>query len=303
MISRRIPSKSPAIVAFRILILGCIACGTTHTSIAFGADVAQQLGRVKVKALNEISGIAASRLNSDVVWMHNDGEAKQIYAVKSSGDVVAQLRTPRGIEDLEDIAIGPGLDAGRDYLYLGDIGDNDGGRRNIQVFRFPEPVLTDRGQEHAEDVQVITLSYPDGPHDAEALLVDPTTGDILIATKEDRGANVYFAAGTAISEGTPVVLRRVRSLGVSQVSAGDLSRDGRFLALRSEEQGWLWERQGDEPLEQVLAKEPRSISVRGPNQGRNGEALAFSADSGSYFTMSEGKKESLYSFPLPTSAK
>ncbi|HEX6961148.1 MAG TPA: hypothetical protein VF175_04730 [Lacipirellula sp.] len=271
-------------------------------SDAFAADAARQLGRVKVKPLNEISGIAVSRLNPEIVWMHNDGESKQIYAVRTSGEVAAQLRAPRGIQDLEDIALGPAANSDRDYLYLGDIGDNDGDRRTIQVFRFREPLLGSSGQEYAEEVEVITLMYPDGPHDAEALLVDPATGDIIIATKEERGAHVYLAAGTEAATGRPIVLRKIARLDLDEVSAGDFSRDGQFVALRSEEQGWLWERQPSEPLKAMLARAPRIIPVLGRKQGRNGEAIAFAADGASYITMSEGKNESMYSFPVLTDA-
>ena len=166
---------------------GVVALMIVSGAAAHGADTGQELGRIKIKPLQEVSGIAASRRHEDVLWMHNDGEAKHVFAVKTSGKVAAQVKIPEAVEDVEDMAIGPGPEEGVDYLYLGDIGDNDGDRREVRVVRFAEPSLDhERGQPKVRDAEVIRLQYPDGPHDAEALLVDPMTGDLIIVTKEDR---------------------------------------------------------------------------------------------------------------------
>ena len=48
-------------------------------------------------------------------------------------------------------------------------------------------------------VDALRLRYPDGPHNAEAMLVDPRTGDLVIITKVATGgpAGVYTAPGGA----------------------------------------------------------------------------------------------------------
>ena len=46
------------------------------------------------------------------------------------------------MEDFEDITIGSGPVPGQDYLFIGDIGNNDYDRRFLQVYRFPEPLVT-----------------------------------------------------------------------------------------------------------------------------------------------------------------
>ena len=85
--------------------------------------------------------------------------------------------------DWEDIAI-----RGR-TLYIGDIGDNLAQRPEIAVYRMPETSTV---------AEKITLRYPDGPHDAEALLVDPRDGTIVIVTKNFSGpAGVYVGRGAA----------------------------------------------------------------------------------------------------------
>ena len=93
------------------------------------------------------------------------------------------------MRDWEDIAIGPGPQANVDYLYVGEIGDNDSKHKSIKIYRVPEPnvdanqtpvVVTVRG------VETIELTYPDGPRNAETLMVDPLTKDIYIVSKEGR---------------------------------------------------------------------------------------------------------------------
>jgi hypothetical protein len=273
------------------------ACLTTSLGAAENGE--RELGRMKIKPLDETSGVAASRQNSDTVWLHNDGEAEHVYAAKTSGAIAAQVRVSAAIEDLEDIAIGPGRAGDGDDLYLGDIGDNDGRRREVRVHRFKEPRLESVAQLTVSDVQTFRLAYPDGPVDAEALMVDPQAGDILIATKEEGGARIYFAPAQALSGAGQVELTRLAVLNVANVSGGDISPDGRLLAMRSEDEGWLWERQSGESWQTTLARAPIEIPVLGRDQSDNGEAIAFTADSATYLTISEGKKQRLYQFAVP----
>jgi hypothetical protein len=268
---------------------------------ASAADKGVELGRIKVKSLEEISGIAASRLNAGTFWMHNDGEAKRIYAVTSTGKVIAQLSLPNGITDLEDIAIGASASAEQDYIYLGDIGDNDRDRREVQVVRVIEPALKGGSQFRAESVEVLRLRYPDDAHDAEALLIDPISGDVVIVTKEEDGAGVYSASADGF-DGGRAELKLIAKLDVDQISAGDMSRDGNQVALRREDRGWLWQRSTGESLATALARRPMEIPVRDRRQGENGESLAFAANGGSYFTISEGKNERLFEFRAGSAA-
>jgi hypothetical protein len=266
-----------------------------------GATAERELGRVKIKPLRETSGIAVSRQNPDVVWLHNDGEASHLFAVSTTGRVAAQVRLPRGIEDLEDIAIAPAADEQHDELFLGDVGDNDGDRREVRVYCFAEPKLGAKSELIADEVRIYRFSYPDGPHDAEALLVDPRTRDLMIATKEEGRTRLYSAAAAELRDGAWVRLKLLCELKTDQVSGGDISRDGRSLILRSENRGWLWQRQPGESWETVIAGPPREVPVQGRRQGENGEAVAFAADGRAYLTVSEGKDERLYAFPLPGS--
>ena len=95
--------------------------------------------------------------------------------------------------DWEDIAAGPGPE-GRPLLYVGDIGDNAlaAARRR----RLPRRRAARRRRGHRPAAR-LRLRYPDGAHDAEALLVDPLRGDLVIVTKALGAGRAYARLGRA----------------------------------------------------------------------------------------------------------
>lgn len=270
------------------------------TAIASAAEAQQPairpLGRVAIRELDEASGLVASRKLEEVLWLHNDGPSPRVYAVNTKGKHVATLDVAVVLTDVEDIAIGPGPDKGRDYLYLGDIGDNEARRKAIRVCRVPEPDLDPQGRAHlrATDFEEFMLKLPGGGADCEALLVDPETGDIYIVTKENKRAKVYMAAGDKLTAGETIPLKLVLNLKVKKVSGGDISPDGTKILLRNESDGWLWHRQPGASIVDTLAtQESLEVQVRTSVQARNGESVGFSADSEGYYTISEGKQQPL----------
>jgi len=268
---------------------------------AEAADVSHEMGKIKTSALREVSGIAASKTNPKVLWLHNDGSSGDLVALSSTGKLVALLQCDSPIVDLEDVAIGPGPQPQVDYLYLGDIGDNAARRNEIRVIRFAEPRLSgDRGQTmQIREAQEFRLVYPDGPHDAEALLIDPETGDVVIVTKERRVARLYTVSQKSLNSKAPAQLTLAGNAEASDVSAGSISPNGKLILLRRESQGWLWRRKAGASLTETLAAKPEKVAVQGKRQGPNGEAVSFSPSGDSYYTVSEGKKQSIYLFDVP----
>ena len=139
----------------------------------------------------------ASQRFPGVYWTLNDsGNAPSVYALDEKGSNRGTFRIDDAEnEDWEAMQLGPGKD-GKPALYIGDIGDNDRKRKEITIYRVPEPepftVGAKPNTERVNGTETFTMSYPDGAHDAEALLVHPATGEVLIVTKESLGrANVY----------------------------------------------------------------------------------------------------------------
>jgi hypothetical protein len=119
-------------------------------------------------------------------------------------------------------------------------------------------------------------------------------------TKEDNRARLYTVPLEKLREGGKATLAMAGKLDVEQVSAGAISADGRRIVLRREDQGWFWERHEGESVAEAMERKPKKVPVLGKRQGKNGEAICFAPDGNSYFTVSEGKNQTLYQFDLPS---
>jgi hypothetical protein len=249
-------------------------------------------GQVETSALDETSGAAASRANAGVLWAHNDsGDTARVFAMTTSGHHLAwfQLAGASAV-DWEDMAIGPGPQNGQSYLYLADIGDNAQARASVVVYRVPEPTIDVQhppadGQT-LTNVTALTLQYPDGAHDAEALAVDPANGDLVIVTKEISGqAGVYVRPASAATSSTLDRKDRI-SLGPGTVVTGaDASPDGTAVAVRTYGSVLVFPRPPSTPLDEAF----RSGWCAGASTAEIlGEAIAITPDGRGYVTISEG---------------
>lgn len=214
--------------------------------------------------------------------------------------------------DIEDMAIIGGT-AG-DEVLLADIGDNRLKRTSIRLFRFPEPDPMLPGP--ITEVDVVEYTYPDGPHNAETLLVDEAARRVVIVTKEQqtdagepdvRGATLpsfVFDGPIDRDESGPIELRLIGMIDTPRLSAmttslfmhpasalgfggvptgGDVSMDGALVALRTYEAVWVWQRGDAQSVAEALGADPCEVtSVFEPQ----GEAIAFLDDT--LLTLSEG---------------
>ena len=212
-------------------------------SVSYGHPAT--LAIIKDKSISESSGLVASRTTSGAYWTHNDSDdGPFIYSFDTRGDSFGTFRVS-GAEarDWEDIAAGPGPQPNRSYLYIGDIGDNDAVRPEVVVYRVAEPALSSATREFTksrpgstEPAEAIRLKYPDGKHDAEALLVHPRTGNLYIVTKVLIANPGVYEAVAPFNTRQPITMRkvaepRVPSLFGGAITGGSISPDGRRVAL------------------------------------------------------------------------
>jgi hypothetical protein len=269
-------------------------------SAGFGDGV--QVGQITESNLAELSGIVASRNNPGVLWVHNDQARGDVFAVSTNGLLLATWSLQQDISDFEDIAIGPGPLPEVQYLYCGDIGDNLATRPNIHVYRAPETAAYPYQSAHPRTqnfplVEKFTFVYPDGSHNAEALMVDPQTGDVFIATKERFRSRIYRAASADLRSGATLTLTLVADIQFDVVSAGDISPDGTEILLRQENYANRWARLNGQSVAQAFTSEPAYAPVIGEPTEPNGEAVSYAADGMGYYTVSEGLDPLLYYFP------
>lgn len=189
--------------------------------------------------------------------------------------------------DAEDLARGPD-----GALWVADTGDNELSRDTVAVV-----VLGGRGDDSGE-ARLHRLSYPDGPHDAEALLVDADGVPFVITKEAGRPAGVYRPAGPPQGTG-PTPMQRVAQvslpasdteggpiggLGTRTVTGAAMSADGAVVALRTYTDAWLFP-VPDGDLAAALAGAPARVPLPGEPQG---EAVAFQAD-GTLLSASESR--------------
>lgn len=255
------------------------------------------LAEISEPTVTEISGVAASHRNPGLLWMHNDGAPYYTYLVSTNGAVMATYQFATAVDDYEDIAVGPGPIPGTKYVYAGEIGDNLLIRGQVRIFRFPEPLVTQEiaGISNAGET-VITLQYPDGVHDAEALMIDPISGDLFVITKENNSFSAYKATQAQLNSGNVETLTLVQTGSFGPVSGGDISPDGSMIVLRHEEEARLWRRRAGESIEAALGRVSQRIPVIGEPIEPNGEGITFRLDSRGYYTMSEGVSPMIYFF-------
>lgn len=272
----------------------------TPDELAAAVCAAQRIrGRVRVAdpEVNELSGLVS--LDSGL-WANNDsGDTARVFRLDEQGETLAVVNL-EGITafDWEDLS-GAGPSAGE--LFAGDIGDNAAAREEMVVHRFavPDPAPTGDVTIAAADVQTITLHYPNGPRDAETLLVDPVTRDIVIVHKRFGGdSEVYQATEADWSDGD-ATLERVGTVAVGDsaldaTTGGDVGFDGQVVALRTYAGLLVFPRQPEQSLAQALVDNescdaPTAIEVQG-------EAVAFTPDG--YTTISEGNRPRINRFAV-----
>jgi hypothetical protein len=262
-----------------------------------------QAGTLQAPIINEASGLVFSRTQPGVLWVHNDsGDSARVFAIDLAGALLGEFTLEgAGANDWEDMAIGPAPEGDGDVLYLGDIGDNAEQRASVRIFRVAEPeVPAQPAIVSVPGVVELEVAYPDEPHNAETLLVDPVLGDLYIVTKEPPDTSLVFRIDPTGGPGT-LQAQLVGELGFgtpalpgsAATTAGDVSSDGSLVAIRSYNSAYAWRRPAGGTLVEAFDTEPCELPLSPRNQG---ETFAFDPTADTYVTVSEGAGSPLWQF-------
>ena len=217
-----------------VVVMALVVSGSAAAAAAQEAKDAvckAETALASLPELPEASGLA--RGSGSRLWMHNDSGAAELFAVDPKGSVVGRV-TLNGakVEDWEALASGPC--GKRTCIYVGDIGDNDASRKQITIYRLPEPAKPG-GSAQAE---AFHGTFPDGAHDAETLLVAPD-GTVLVVTKGETGPVAVYKFPRDLKAGTAMQLERIgKSLSSKtdakgRVTDGAFSANGKWVVLRT----------------------------------------------------------------------
>jgi hypothetical protein len=229
---------------------------------------------------------------------------KQLYAISDGGDqlsvyvlddtcAVTDVRTAEvDPYDPEDLAL-----SADGTVWVADTGDNAGSRTTVALHAL-------RADGSAE---LFRLTYPDGPHDAEALVLAPD-GTPYLVTKEVLGASQVFRPAAELADGETVALEQVATVnftltgtpggpvgraGQLMVTGGAVSGDGRLMALRTYTDAYLWPLP-DSDVAAALEAEPIRVPLPDSPQG---EAISFATDNRRVVIASEGSPSAVVVVP------
>ncbi|GAA4007085.1 hypothetical protein GCM10022247_31260 [Allokutzneria multivorans] len=262
-------------------LIGVVAVMLTFSATPASADPVERC-RISDKRIGELSGLAADGKNW---YAMNDGGTKlTVYVLNKSCAVQRTITNATDPFDVEDLAR-----ASDGTLWLADTGDNRKQRETVALH-----ALNPNGKS-----TLYRLTYPDGPHDVEALLLDRDNVPYLVSKEPFGEAKVYRPSGKLSAPG-PTPLEKVGAvslrststpggpvgagIGSVLVTGGAVNADGTVVALRTYTEAYLFSAP-DGDIAAALARKPVRVPL--PNE-EQGEAIAFDTD-GSLLSGSEGK--------------
>ena len=257
-----------------------------------------KLADLEDEEITESSGLAASRTSPGCYWTHNDaGNGPLIYAFDSQGHSRGVWRvTGATAEDWEDLSTGPGPKPDTNYLYIGDIGDNDGTRSEIVITEFPSLSFQTairfnsgaakrnrKGRSH-------TLALSRRSHNYEELLVHTRTGRIYLVVKEKSAKPGIYAADAPTGSGGVVTLARIGDVDMSGqsgalINGGAISPDGQRAALSDYTQGYEFVLpDANAPFDSIWKQPMRTVDL---GKRKHGETVCYRLDGKALLATSE----------------
>lgn len=270
-----------------LLLVAALSSAAAPARAAYTPELACTFQDARI---TESSGVAAATLTPGVLFTHNDsGDGPRFFAVEASSGRTLATYTVAGAEavDWEDMTSHGG------HLYLGDIGNNNKSRATVVVYEVAEPVVVDGQDATLPLVATHRLRYPVRAHDAEALVVEPATGRLVIITKEQvqgvpssPASVVYRASGTTDANGEepleavgvlntlPGAVTTPVGPGTLQPTGAAVTADGRRVVVRSYTSALEWQVTGGD-LAAAFAGVPEVVSLPATQQG---EAVTYDGD-------------------------
>jgi len=269
---RRVASVVALAAALSWLPATVARAAATARCPSFGSAITA--GRVSgLSAIREISGVVSSRRYDQTLWIEQDGgNPERVDAIRPDGAARASIPVRNAQNhDWEDIAFWD------HRIWIGDIGDNGSKRSSVAAYWFKEPKLS----AGSVTAKMVTLTYPDGAHNAEAMFV--TGGNLYIVSKEkslDTGT-VYRADVSPLRDGATRRLQKVTTVPIGNISAADVG--GRGIVIRNYRHGLFFRWRSDHRVATALDGAPCDVEV-----GPGAESIAFTTWNRSMYSIPEG---------------
>lgn len=200
------------------LAAGLVVVAVTSPSYAGGGAAAESriIFHINVPTITESSSLAVSTTHHRLVYTTNDsGDGPYVYVLNRSGELVGTT-TLSGVTPVDIEALSAGKDGS---LIVADIGDSSAKRAGVQVYKIPQPTSGD----HTVTPTMVTLTYSDGPRNAESVVWDPASRRLVVVSKLAVGGQIYETPTNVFSGPTATLTP------VGDAPSGGMSTDASLL--------------------------------------------------------------------------
>lgn len=262
---------------------------------------------LQAPGLNESSGIAQV---GQQLWLHNDsGDSPRFFVFQKSGELLGKVEI-NGAKafDWEDMC--SFTRDGKQYVAVGDVGDNSSGRQDVQIYVIEIPTELAASTSRFEDnwklpvAAEFRVTYPEGSVDCEAVAYDPLTESFLLATKELLRCRLHAVPATRLDGSQKVEARLIGTVYAPLVTGADISPDGRRLVLSTYGPGALISRNQTsddqkQPAATWLTEGEGAVKMFALPARKQGESICFSNDGRKLWLTSEHVPTPLIEVSVP----
>jgi hypothetical protein len=273
----------PLLASAGLLAAAILYQPTQPPTLARSFSAADPLCRITDDRLSSISGMAATEAGT---WVVNDtGPVLYLLDGQCKVDRVVDLTATLADQDVTLVDI-EDLVAGTDgWLWLADTGGNRKPRSSVTLVGYRDSSTKPR---------VVTLDYPSGTHDTEAVAVD-LMGRAVLITKVTGGKPAgVFRSSLPLRSGATQELRKVGevsldqaegSQGVRTITGAAADPSGTHLVLRTYADAWEFYAPDGNLADAIVAATPQKVPLPKTKQG---EAITYTPDGGELLTTGEG---------------
>jgi hypothetical protein len=243
---------------------------------------------IGISAAVQITGLVATADGYAVIDGKNNSWGNRVaYLSKTCGRVGSAQSYPNGVAvDPQDLAVDS-----KGTLWIADSGDQPvtPQRQTIALFKVTSKNAMTRYR----------FSYPDGPHNTEALLLNGNGAPIFVTKAISGPATIFTYSGTLTTDKT-MKLTKVgqftpeqtgtsnklgnRGAAQNEITGGANSPDGKKVTLRTLTDAYEWDVTNGDVVAAITKGKPRITPM--PNEDQ-GYAIAYTTDSKSFLTVSD----------------
>lgn len=269
--------------------------------------------------LDESSALVFSDAQGDIVFTINDsGNEAELFALDTAGTTRGRWKVEDAKNrDWEAASLGPciGSPVATDFpgscIFVADVGDNSAMRKVLALYQLGEPRVGKESVDSTISSRVIHFRYPDDSHDVESMYMGPdgtayfiTKRALKNSDRQLRRALVFAVPASAWLSADTVIASLVDSLPIvpgsadkRQVTDASLSRDGRYLAVRT--YGQIFTFAADSVTGRVRHEVAPALCNIVQTEARHGEGVTWFGRTRELLLSNEGRNAPLHRITCP----